>query len=93
MTSLVRHSLQKHADRSFHCGDCGSDFQSKLELVRHKRLFCEKIFQKLRQKRVAEEIKRMTGKPVGLGLAKISKPWTEPGLYLIYFRCQRNETP
>lgn len=60
VTSLVRHSVKMHADRSLHCGDCVSDFQSKLELVRHKRLFCEKISQKLRHKRVTEEIKRMT---------------------------------
>lgn len=60
VTSLVRHSSKEHADRSLHCVDCGSDFQSKLELVRHKRLFCEKISNKLRQKRVSEEIKRMT---------------------------------
>ena len=73
MTSLVRHTVKNHADRSLHCGDCASDFQSKLELVRHKRLFCEKISQKLRQKRVAEEMKRMTGKYMHLMYSFMTK--------------------
>jgi len=99
VTSLVRHSLKEHADRSFYCGDCGSDFQSKLELVRHKRLFCEKISQKLRQKRVAEEIKRMTGKSRNFMISLSRKDYPVNltkrfiPIHVIYFRCQRDKTP
>merc|ERR1711935_1330386 len=53
ISDLIRHELTQHKERNvFGCGDCERQFDIKLDFVRHKRLFCEGISKKLREKRI-----------------------------------------
>ena len=60
LAALIEHEVSVHQkDRGkFVCIDCGAEFSSKFELIRHSRIFCQVLHPAVREKRQEIEAER-----------------------------------